>query len=216
MPDTLILVPTAGERQILQRYLPAWSTEQVQLELCGFGPVAAAARTAFLLERLKPNQVVLAGIAGALTTDVSPGQAAMFEHIAVYGIGAGSGDTFRNAGELGWYHWTSDLPDGNAINIGDQISLRSDNTGPDDGRQLLTVCSAAASRREVRERLEKFPSAVAEDMESFSVVISCALAGIPVRVVRGMSNVAGDRDKARWRIVDALQATAQIVKELLS
>ena len=42
------------------------------------------------------------------------------------------------------------------------------------------------------------------------------LAGSPVEIVRGISNEAGDRDVARWRIDDALAAAAALAAELTS
>ena len=56
---------------------------------------------------------------------------------------------------------------------------------------------------------------MAEDMESFSVAVACTMARIPLTIVRGISNIAGDRDKVRWRIADALHATADTVLEVL-
>ena len=52
-------------------------------------------------------------------------------------------------------------------------------------------------------------------MEGFSVAIAAAMAGVPLMIVRGISNIAGDRDKSRWRIVDALNAAADVVLEKL-
>ena len=50
-------------------------------------------------------------------------------------------------------------------------------------------------------------------MEGFSVAVACQFAGIPLKVVRGISNIAGDRDKGRWRIKDAMDAAATLMLE---
>ena len=72
-----------------------------------------------------------------------------------------------------------------------------------------------ATQKDVHDRRLTFPDAVAEDMEGFSVAFACAMAGCQLSIVRGISNVAGDRDKAHWRITDALHAAADLLIEKL-
>lgn len=223
MTETLILVPTPGEYAVLHprlqslRQVDEAGQPATRLELCGFGPACAAARTAYLIAQLKPQRILLTGIAGALNRDLSPGQATHFDQVAIYGIGAGSGDTFLNAGELGWPHWIARRTDDTEFRIDDEIDLRPAPSETDcSGRMLLTVCSAAATQKEVRDRLDKFPQAAAEDMEAFSVALAATMAGVPLHIVRGISNIAGDRDKRRWRIVDALNSAADLILEALT
>ncbi|MFY9256653.1 MAG: futalosine hydrolase [Fuerstiella sp.] len=213
MPGTLILIPTVGELNVLKPRLSGLT--DVDIQLVGFGPVASAARTSFLIAAKQPERIVLAGIAGAFTRELAPGHATIFEHVAMYGIGAGTGDAFRNAGELGWAHWTETVADQAPIRIGDAISLCQSEDDSLPAPQLLTVCAAAATQKDVRDRIARFPNAIAEDMEGFSVAIAAAMAGVPLMIVRGISNIAGDRDKSRWRIVDALNAAADVVLEKL-
>ena len=213
MTGTLILIPTAGERQILKPRLEAVTDSEIRIRLCGFGPVAAAAGTSYLISAFRPNRIVLIGIAGALSRDLPPGRAAVFDEVAMYGIGAGTGDAFRTAGDLGWYHW-KEVHEGHETAVGDTISLQTE-PGTESATQLLTVCSAAATVQDARDRLARFPDAAAEDMEGFSVALACAMADVPLTIVRGISNIAGDRDKARWRIVDALNAAADLLPEIL-
>jgi futalosine hydrolase len=71
---------------------------------------------------------------------------------------------------------------------------------------VLTTCAASANPAEAAERRARFPDAAAEDMEAFAVAAACALAGVALRVVRGISNAVGERDPARWRIPSALEA----------
>ena len=75
---------------------------------------------------------------------------------------------------------------------------------------LLTVCAASGSTDDVAHRLNKFPQAVAEDMEAFSVALACRMARIPLTVIRGISNMAGDRDKTNWNVAEALEAAAEL------
>ena len=213
--STLILIPTVGEQQALCARMGRLP-DDTAVEVCGFGPVAAAARTALLIARHQPDRILLIGIAGALTNSLAPGSATLIDEVAMYGIGAGTGDTFLTSGELGWQQWNGPECEDGELLITDQISLWSDDQAPQHRRQLLTVCAASASRKDVRERLAKFPNALAEDMEGFSVAAAARMADVPLGIVRGISNIAGDRDKAHWRILDALHAAGDMAMELLT
>jgi futalosine hydrolase len=54
----------------------------------------------------------------------------------------------------------------------------------------------------------RYPDAVAEGMEGFGVAVAAAAAGIPFAELRTISNPIGPRDRAAWRIPDALAALA--------
>ncbi|WP_461031047.1 phosphorylase family protein, partial [Streptomyces sparsus] len=55
----------------------------------------------------------------------------------------------------------------------------------------------------------RHPGAVAEAMEGFGVAQAAAAQGVPVLEVRAVSNAVGPRDRAAWRIPDALDALAE-------
>jgi futalosine hydrolase len=76
---------------------------------------------------------------------------------------------------------------------------------------LLTVCAASADETDASDKLKKFPDAAAEDMEAWSVAMACCLNDTPLTVIRGISNVAGVRDKTRWNIEGALTAVADVL-----
>ena len=65
--------------------------------------------------------------------------------------------------------------------------------------ELLSVAEAAGTRAEAETRAGRYPGALAEEMEGFAVAVAAALFGVPLRIVRGASNLAGDRDHAGWR-----------------
>lgn len=211
----MILVPTQFELNKLQPQL-----QQVieiaggMITLCGFGPVVSGIATARLLAGFVPDSVILVGIAGSLNPSAKIRTASVFSNIGCYGIGAGSGSDFKSAGELGWNQWT-DPESGQAF--GDTLRLNdAANELNASNPMLLTVCAASANTDDVTDRLLKFPNAVAEDMEAFSVAMACRMAGIPLTVVRGISNIAGDRDKSSWQVAAALAAAAELTIAKLS
>lgn len=212
MLQTLVLVPTEPERRLIA---PALAVGQCAVELCGFGPVAAAARTAALVAARAPRRVLLVGIAGRLGHGLHLGAAYRFDRVACHGVGAGSGAGFVPAAALGWPQWRGDPPAVSAA-VGDVIDLSTDFGGDVPGRGLLlTACAASATADDVAERRKLHPAATAEDMEGFGVALACRLAGVPLAIVRGISNTAGDRDHVRWQVPQALAAAAELAVTIL-
>ncbi|MCA9059919.1 MAG: futalosine hydrolase [Planctomycetaceae bacterium] len=214
--DVLLLVPTQFEADRLTDSLQPWF--RGRLEICGFGVIAAAARTALLLEQIRPRRVVLCGIAGAYDGGPEVGTAWRFRQVGCDGIGVGSGNDFISAEQLGWLQWrgagTADSPA-----IGDTLSVEfacSDAASLDAPGTLLTCCAASASLVDAAQKCQRHPDAVAEDMEGFAVAAACRLAGVPLDIVRGISNQAGNRDHSTWQVDTALQAAANVVRQLLS
>ncbi len=209
-PHTLVLVPTEIERRQLAGQ-PGFGTA-APCELCGFGPVAAAARAASLIGQLKPERVILTGIAGTFDPAGLPvGTAAIFPRVVMHGVGIGVASGFMSATTLGFRHWPKigDSPDGSE-------ELVVDAPVPPAAGQLLTCCTGSASPEEARQRLDQYPNVVAEDMEGFAVALACQLAGVPLAIARGVSNEVGDRTHDRWQIPEALDAAWLIVSDLLS
>lgn len=206
----LVLVPTERERGLIEPVLEAACGGQVHLAVCGFGPVVAAARAARLIAEHRPTQVLLVGIAGRFADRLTIGAAYSFARVACHGIGAGSGDAFIPAEPLGWPQWPGEGVD-SALRIGDTLPCSSGGpaAAPRAGL-LLSACSASASEADVSARLRLFPDAVAEDMEGFAVAAACSLGGVPLDIVRGISNTAGDRDLSHWQIDTACRAAAAL------
>ncbi len=216
MPHHLILVPTDRERRVISPRLAGGLGPGHRVELCGFGMVAAAARTSLLIAASGPSRVILVGIAGSLDERIPVGEARRFDSVACHGIGAGSGADFVPAAVMGWRQWPGDPPDP-ATAIGDVLPCGPPGTASGHtGNLLLTVASAAGCPTEVALRRRLHPEAAAEDMEGFAVAVACRLHGVQLDIVRGISNSAGHRDPACWRTDEALEAAAEIVLQLIA
>lgn len=222
---TLILTPTQLEFRRLEPLLsPSVRDCGGRFELCGFGAIAAAARTMQLVAMHRPTQVILVGIAGSLRPDFHVGTARTFPKVACVGIGAGTGDAHKSASEMGWKYWDSgNWETGNVAmgeadgGIGDVLPLAPSRI---DARtwsgELLTVCAASANDLDVARRLQRYPNAVAEDMEGFGVAVACYFGGVPLQIIRGISNRAGDRDQNNWNIDGALHAAGELTRKILA
>jgi futalosine hydrolase len=209
----LVLFPTEIERRRFedQGGLPIGAA---LAELCGFGPVAAASRAAQLVAELKPSRVFLVGIAGTFDPDgLAVGEAYEFGAVAIDGVGVGEGASLATPPALGFPQWPGSTASGVAP-IFDRIPLAVP-AGARHAGLLLTTCAASADAAQASVRRERFPDAAAEDMEGFAVATACAMAAVPVRIIRGISNVVGDRDASHWRIPSALAAARRLALRAL-
>lgn len=201
----LILVPTPMELRQLDQ-LGGFQEALGRPALCGFGPVSAAARTAQLLAQLRPRRVLLLGLAGSLDRERAPLQSATgFARVRLDGVGVGTGASFQPPSRLGFPQWDGAEP------IDETLTLSPGGQG-----ELLTVCAASASPSEASARRERYPEAVAEDMEGFGVALACRLLGVPLAVVRGISNAAGEREREAWCVRAALAAARVLALEWLA
>ncbi len=208
-PHTLVLVPTEIERRHLARQ--RGFGVDAPCELCGFGPVSAAARARDAIVVHEPERVILVGIAGTYDPRGLPvGTAAVFPSVLMHGVGVGV-TAFVPATDLGFRHW----PRSGAGEADEPDALPLACPVPPAAGPLLTVCTASATDGETRERRALFPDAAAEDMEGFAVALACRLAEVPVAIVRGISNAVGDRRFERWQIPEALDAAWLVAADLL-
>lgn len=199
-----ILVVTAveAERDMVLRGLggsPAFDVAAV-----GVGPAAAAAGTARTLARQDAayDLVVCAGIGGGFVGRAEVGELALASEIVAADLGAEAPDGFLSIDELGFgrsrisceTEWTKRFKDALAAA---GVPVRY---GP-----ILTVSTATGTAETAERRSARIPGAVAEAMEGFGVAEAARAFGLPVVEMRAISNAVGPRDRASWRIGEALE-----------
>ena len=156
---TLLCVPTEFERSILERVAPDLFAGEAAsaVEVIGFGPVAAAARTSALIAQRGPERLILLGIAGGLEGGPPVGEAAEFGAVALDGVGAGPGAGAEPGAALllpsalGFPQWQDAEGE-----VHEQLAL------PAEGPKLLSVCAASGSRAEAALREQREVEAAAE------------------------------------------------------
>jgi futalosine hydrolase len=228
----LLLIPTAEEARLLlgdrsARALAAGAGNPcpvhvdeiaIHAALCGFGLAAAGAGASHAAARLAAqggvNGLCLAGLAGTYDRDRAPvGSAIVGTAATCWGIGSGEGEAHRSAAALGWRQaWG----DGRLTLECERLELTRPPTSTAVAGEILSVTAASASPEDAARRRAISSAALAEDMESFAVALAARLRGLPLTVVRGISNVAGDRDKASWRMPEALASARRLLAEILS
>ena len=189
-----MLVPTEAEAQLLFGDDPPASP----VAICGFGLAEAGAGAAHAIASARADAeggLVLIGAAGSYDERLAPvGSALVAGRAELHGISAGG----RSPAELGFSR--SDI-------------ARLDLRGRPDGGTLLSVAVSSGDHAEAARRASA-TGAVAEEMEAFAVAVAARLQGVPLTVVRGISNVAGEQLHSRWRLKEGLQTARALLREL--
>jgi len=167
----------------------------------GVGPAAAATATATAICAAGPfDQVISLGIGGGFP-DVSPiGAVVLADHIVAADLGADSPEGFLPIEALGL--GSSSIPCAPQLVAAARSRLPEAVVGPVVTVTTSTGTAARAAWLRWRQ------GAVAEAMEGFGVATAAARHGLPVLEMRAVSNLVGERDRAEWRIDEALAALA--------
>ncbi|AZM61592.1 futalosine hydrolase [Streptomyces sp. WAC 01420] len=172
----------------------------------GVGPAAAAASTATALtaaalEGAPYGLVVCAGIGGGFAPGAPLGTLVVSAAITAADLGAETADGFLPVTDLGFGHITHRPPEplvSEAVRV----------TGARPGT-VLTVSTVTGTAGRAAALRARHPDALAEGMEGFGVAEAAVAQGRPVLEVRAVSNPVGPRDRAAWRIGDALSALTE-------
>ncbi|MFR9723766.1 futalosine hydrolase [Streptomyces sp. MS19] len=191
--------PGAGGLDIRDVAVP---TGPVTLDVLasGAGPAAAAAATATALA-LAPGDyglVVSAGIAGGFADVVPVGGSVVASRVVAADLGSETDEGFADAAALGYgtvvHHPPAALARVVAETAGAVLA------------PVLTVSTVTGTAARAAELAARHPGAAAEAMEGFGVASAAVLHGLPFLEIRAVSNAVGPRDRAAWRVAEALAA----------
>ncbi|MFF0477092.1 futalosine hydrolase [Streptomyces sp. NPDC004284] len=188
--------------------------DRVDVLVGGVGPaaVAAATGTALAHASLKDGGyglVVSAGIAGGFQPAAPVGSVVVSSAIVAADLGAETPDGYLTVEELGFGRSVHPVPEALTGPITAALAAGCA-LAP-----VLTVSTVTGTARRAAELAERHPTAAAEAMEGFGVAEAAAAHGVPVVEIRAVSNAVGPRDRAAWRIGEALGALRHTF-ELLS
>ncbi|MGR3939458.1 futalosine hydrolase [Streptomyces sp. BRA346] len=178
----------------------------VDVLAAGVGPAAAAAGTATALTvaavRGAPYDLaVSAGIGGGFAPHGPLGSVVVADAVVAADLGAETPDGFAAVTDLGFGTVAHRPPPALVAVVATAIeAVRG---------TVLTVSTVTGSAERAAALLRRHPDAVAEAMEGFGVAEAAAAQSVPVLEVRAVSNAVGPRDRAAWRIGEALDALAE-------
>ena len=215
VPGVLVLAATTLESKLLQ-------SVGVSVVITGIGAVNTAhALTEYFSTRPKPSVVIQTGIAGAYVPAHVPVGSVLLADTEIYGdAGVLTPDGWRPMEEIGiplieatsshaarfnYFPLDADLVSRAATAAGTLVTR----TG-----KFVTLAQATGVRAAGDALYERF-GALCESMEGAAAAHVCALHDVPFLEVRGVSNLVENRDRAKWRIVEAADAAQQVVLTLL-
>jgi len=231
----LVLAATAGELTDVRRDLtdaepaglPGWADawrgrlegRPIVLAATGVGKAAAAAAAAAFALREGPSACIVTGIAGAYAGAFVPVGAAV---CAASEIDLDAG--VATGGDVAPVHEpqlarASAARDGAALfeRVGtDRLWTARLEEACGIVAQVFATSDAASGDLDVAaERADRSGAAI-ESMEGAAVALTCARLGVPFAEVRGVSNVAGVRDKGAWQIGTARSAAARALRRAVA
>ncbi|MFE5793755.1 futalosine hydrolase [Streptomyces sp. NPDC056503] len=182
----------------------------------GVGPAAVAAATGAALTRAalagEPyGLVVSAGIAGGFPGRAPLGSLVVSDAIVAADLGADTPEGFVPVEELGFGRSVHRVPD--ALTAPAAAALAAAGL-PHTTGAVLTVSTVTGTADRAAALAGRHPGAAAEAMEGFGVAEAAAAHGAAVLELRAVSNAVGPRDRAAWRIGDALEALRRAVTVL--
>ncbi|WP_079177557.1 futalosine hydrolase [Streptomyces mangrovisoli] len=172
----------------------------------GVGPARAAAATATALTAAALGGspyglVVSAGIGGGFAPAAPVGSLVVADEITAADLGAETADGFLPVTELGFGTVTHRPPEALVRELVTATKARAGT--------VLTVSTVTGTAERAAALRARHPRALAEAMEGFGVAEAAAAHGVAALEIRAVSNPVGPRDRAAWRIGDALAALTE-------
>ncbi|MBL4701088.1 MAG: hypothetical protein JKX85_07505 [Phycisphaeraceae bacterium] len=191
--QTLLLVPTRMDlKQIFGvEQIPESPWPNVVIAQCGLGQMMAGVHATRHLMMDKFDRCLLTGLAGTYEPKtVKVSEVVICRGFHQYGFG------YTEDGQIRSYAQTKV---GDLIDAQDYIpaSWLPELEGVKQV-DALSVMSASGDRQEATHRHDWFGQMLIEEMEGYSVSLACSMLEIPFASVRGVCNVAGDRDHSNW------------------
>lgn len=216
-PTALILIVTSveAEKSAIERGLKG--DLRFRVVTAGVGVAAASVTTARQLTQ-EPGVyglVVNMGIAGGFSEYAKVGSVVVATEIVAADLGAETQDGFSPLDELGFGSTRVAVDEQLASDVAEALrgAGLSARTGP-----VLTVTTVTGTAETASALAARVPGAVAEAMEGFGVAVAARDAGLAVMEIRAISNPVGPRDRATWKIkeaLDTLELASRSLREAL-
>jgi futalosine hydrolase len=190
----LVLVPS--EMEAARMALP--DRDGVDVMMCGVGLLNAGLSTAARLAQGGVTRCLLAGLGGSRDPRRMPlGTLAVGTAVRDQAFGVGHGRAFQGLDEIGLP--PDDFPP-------PVLELELPGVPGAVPCVIASVAAASATVSQATTWRRRHPDCLVEEMEGYGVALACRRAGVPLSILRAVSNVAGDRDKANWQLTASFRA----------
>ncbi len=180
---------------------------KVQFHQTGVGMLATAVSLTRLVMEEKPDLIIQAGIAGCFDTSVALGKVVVVKEESLADMGVEEDDKWKDIFDLklekSSYHpferrklpntW---LPKFNLLKLPEVPAI--------------TINEISTNKERVQQLIKKY-SPVTESMEGAALHYVCREMNIPFIQIRAISNYIGERNKANWKMKEAIDHLNQVL-----
>ena len=172
----------------------------VEILICGVGIPATVYHLTKKLLQERYDVVIQAGIAGSFSKKIKNGEVVAVEQDAFADIGAEENKRFKTIFQMGLGD-ENQFPfrNGWLINASEIVSASQLKKV-----KAITVNKITGRKKEIKYLKKMFKPGI-ESMEGAAFHFVCLQQNIPFLQLRSISNKAGERDKAKWNIKDAVK-----------
>jgi futalosine hydrolase len=199
-PSTRSRSLRAGESQRITSY--PFDDHHVDVLVSGVGMVATATWCTYALARERYDLALNFGVCGAFDRTLSPGSVVHVVSDRFSELGAEDGDGFLTIQQLQLLG--DDEPPftgGRLVNHAPPASATLNALRAVDG---ITVNTVHGREQSIACVIERFAPQV-ESMEGAAFVYACLVHGQPFAQIRAVSNVVEPRNRAAWRLIEAIE-----------
>jgi futalosine hydrolase len=208
----LIVSATAMEAASLKSIVRSRCGHDVDVLVTGVGMVATAAWTSRALTQSRYDLAFNVGVCGSFDAGLRPGTVVHVVSDQISELGAEDDRTFLTIQHLGLLG-----PDEKPFSNG----LLVNSTPPDNaalrklpGVRGITVNTVHGNRESIAAVSERCNPQV-ESMEGAAFMYACLIHGLPFAQVRAVSNIVESRNRAAWRISEAIANLEKVATEIL-
>ncbi len=210
----LLVAATEAEMRPVRESCSLLSESPHELDylITGVGVMAATYALSRSLASRKPDLVIALGIAGAFPGGPAPAEVVRVDADVLADLGAGEDQHFRSVTELG-LSGANDFPysEGMLFTVATPQLAGLQHVGSVRG---LTVNHIRTDAEFLKLISAKY-SAQIETMEGAAIHYVCLQEQVPLLHLRAISNMAGERDKTKWVIPEALHHLGETICHLM-
>ncbi|MCO6431049.1 MAG: futalosine hydrolase [Deltaproteobacteria bacterium] len=181
--------------------------------VCGVGQLQCGVSLARLLEKMRVDAVVSAGIAGSFTADLRPPRTVLVKEEVLADLGAETDEGWLDLFQIGLADPDQE-PFSSGMLMADAALLSSPAVAGLPAVRSITVNTVLSRPDSIeRARVKYNPQIV--NMEGGAVFYVCLSKKLPFIEIRSISDMVGARDKTKWQVEEAISALNAVLANLL-
>ena len=188
------------------------SRHSIEILKTGVGMVATAAWCSRALARSSYDLALDVGVCGSFDAALGPGAVVHVVSDCIAELGAEDGERFLSIHELQLLD-PNEFPftGGRLVNGSPPASAALDRL---PRVSAITVSTVHGGEATIAAAVERFTPQV-ESMEGAAFMYACLIHGVPFAQVRAVSNVVERRNRAAWKIEEAIRNLSSVMVEIV-